>query len=258
MPLPPRDFTQIGPNEGEILATLGATPGGIGDLARGLSGAQVARRREEGEWCFTEILDPLLAGERDTILPRLRGMRDEDEPVFASSAASRAARGDPRELDFGALLAEFGRVRAETVALLRGLDDAGWQRRGTSPSRGPLTIEQYARSIAERIALDAMPSAARSTGSNSLSRARGIDGPWRLDGSAVVARQLPRHGSACATGVCWPANPAFTDPNGRAILIADEGGGQKVGKVASGFERGADTRGDPHACPRARDAGRRR
>jgi len=73
MPLPPRDFTQIGPNEGEILATLGATPGGIGDLARGLSGAQ----------------------------------------------------------------------------LLRGLDDAGWQRRGTSPSRGPLTIEQYARSVAE-------------------------------------------------------------------------------------------------------------
>jgi len=149
MPLPPRDFTQIGPNEGEILATLGATPGGIGDLARGLSGAQLAKRPEEGEWCFTEILDHLLAGERDTILPRLRLMRDKDEPVFASSAAARAARGDPRDLDFGAMLAEFGRVRAETVALLRRLDDAGWQRRGTSPSRGPLTIEQYARSVAE-------------------------------------------------------------------------------------------------------------
>src|SRR3989442_1355627 len=86
MPLPPRDFTQIGPNEGEILATLGATPGGIGDLARGLSGAQLAKRPEEGEWCFTEILDHLLAGERDTILPRLRGVRDEDAPVFASPA----------------------------------------------------------------------------------------------------------------------------------------------------------------------------
>src|SRR2546429_610758 len=91
MPLPPRDFTQIGPNEGEILATLGATPGGIGDLARGLSGAQRAKRPEEGEWCFTEILDHLLAGERDTILPRLRGMPDEAQPGFPSSAASRAA-----------------------------------------------------------------------------------------------------------------------------------------------------------------------
>src|SRR2546426_10147319 len=89
MPLPPRDFTQIGPNEGEILATLGATPGGIGDLARGLSGAQLAKRPEEGEWCFTEILDHLLAGARDTILPRRRGMRDEDEPVFASRSEER-------------------------------------------------------------------------------------------------------------------------------------------------------------------------
>src|SRR2546428_762521 len=91
----------------------------------------------------------VVAGGGDGCLPGLRGMRGGGGRVFASSAAWRAARGDPRDLNFWALLAEFGRLRAETVALLRGLDDAGWQRRGTSPSRGPLTIEQYARSMAE-------------------------------------------------------------------------------------------------------------
>ena len=38
-------------------------------------------------------------------------------------------------------LASFMAQRAELVAALRGLDDAGWARRGLHEEAGPITIE---------------------------------------------------------------------------------------------------------------------
>jgi len=134
----------------DLLRTLGATPDRINDLARQLSPAQLWRQPKDGEWSIGEIVNHLLVGERDVILPRLQRMRVEHSPVFPSSAATRSGfGGEPKRGDFDADLNAFRTVRAETLAFLDGLHDAEWQRSGTTPTRGTLTLEAYARYLAE-------------------------------------------------------------------------------------------------------------
>lgn len=134
----------------ELLEALGATPDRIESLANGLSSAQLVCRRKEGEWSIAEILNHLLVGEREVILPRLQRMLLEEAPTFPSSAASRtgfAAAPAPR--DFGEGLAAFRQVRNRTIAFLKRLGESDWQRIGTTPTRGTLTIEAYAGYLAE-------------------------------------------------------------------------------------------------------------
>ncbi len=47
--------------------------------------------------------------------------------------------------DFTLDLATLRALRAQTVTVLEALADAGWERVGTSPTRGTLTIEGWAR-----------------------------------------------------------------------------------------------------------------
>jgi len=134
----------------EILDTLRATPDRVEASARGLSPEQLARRPKEGEWSIGEILRHLLIGERDVILPRLRRMLWEDSPVFPSSAPSRTGFAEaPAPGDFAEDLSHFHRVRGQTLTFLEGLGGGDWQRTGTTPTRGTLTIEAYARYLAE-------------------------------------------------------------------------------------------------------------
>lgn len=134
----------------ELLETLGITPDRVESLARGLSAARLTRRPREGEWSMAEILNHLLVGERDVILPRLQRMRLEDAPKFPSSATSRTGfAAEPAQRDFREDLAAFRRVRSQTIAFLKSLGPRDWQRIGTTPTRGTLTIEAYARYLAE-------------------------------------------------------------------------------------------------------------
>ena len=134
----------------EILATLRATPNRVEASTRGLSPEQRARRPKEGEWSIGEILHHLLIGERDVILPRLRRMLGEDSPVFPSSAPSRTGfAAHPAPGDFAEDLSAFRSVRSHTLAFLEGLGGGDWQRTGTTPTRGILTIEAYAQYLAE-------------------------------------------------------------------------------------------------------------
>ena len=99
---------------------------------------------------MNEIVSHLLVGERDVILPRLKRMLRDDAPIFPSSASSRS-RGPAGAVpdDFDAALVAFRRVREETLGFLRALKDLDWQRFGTTPTRGMVTIEAYARYLVE-------------------------------------------------------------------------------------------------------------
>lgn len=136
----------------EILETLRGTPNRVEVLAHGLSPAQLAERPKEGEWSMGEILNHLLVGERDVIFPRLQRMLLEEAPTFPTSATSRAGfAATPAPREFSEDLAAFRQVRSRTVAFLTGLG-AGpghWLRIGTTPTRGTLTMEAYARYLAE-------------------------------------------------------------------------------------------------------------
>jgi hypothetical protein len=82
--------------------------------------------------------------DRDTFLPRLRRMLTEDRPVFESRDRERQDTSDLQNL-----LGAFEAARREVVRILRDLDAPGWSREGVSPSRGVVTVEAYALTMAD-------------------------------------------------------------------------------------------------------------
>jgi len=133
----------------KALRILGATPQRLRDLVHDLSPAQLGRQPADGEWTISEIVNHLLLGERDVILPRLRRMREEDAPSFPSSLDDRTGfAAAPIADEAGWDVERFRLVRHETLAFLRALEEADWHRRGTTPTRGTLTIEAYVEYLA--------------------------------------------------------------------------------------------------------------
>jgi len=124
------------------LARMGATASLLRELSADVDAEMAARPPRVGEWPIAEVVRHLVHGDRDTFLPRLRRMVAERRPSFAKSVL---AAGDAS--DVSTLVAAFAGARVEALKILRGLDAAGWQREGVSPSRGPLTIETYATTM---------------------------------------------------------------------------------------------------------------
>ena len=138
----------------KLLETLGTTPDRLESLAHSLSTAQLARRPKKGEWSMAEILNHLLVGEREVIFPRLQRMLLETAPKFPSSATNRTGfAAEPAARDVSEELAAFRQVRRQTVAFLESLGEADWQRIGTTPTRGTLTIEAYTRYLVDQPAV---------------------------------------------------------------------------------------------------------
>lgn len=127
-----------------VIAKLAATAGLLRLLAEDVSADQGTRPPKPGEWSVAEVVRHLVEGERDTFLPRLRRMLAEERPVFESQDRGAARDG----LDLTALLAGFESARSDVVGVLRGLEPAGWARQGVSPSRGAVTVEGYAATMA--------------------------------------------------------------------------------------------------------------
>jgi uncharacterized damage-inducible protein DinB len=126
------------------VASMRVTPAMLREISRDCTPEQAWTRPSAGEWSIAEVVRHLLEGERDTFVPRLRRMLDETRPVFDTSRS-----GPETATDLNALLLGFESARRQAVALLEGLDEAGWQRQGVSPSRGPLSVQTYAQTMAE-------------------------------------------------------------------------------------------------------------
>jgi hypothetical protein len=101
----------------------------------------------EGEWGPAEVVRHLIAVEAAVWQSRLARVAAEDDPHWAWTEPGLAAGFDDASLD--EVLAVFAASRAETVAEIRALDDAGWSRSGTHATYGRLDIEGLLR-----IALD--------------------------------------------------------------------------------------------------------
>jgi uncharacterized damage-inducible protein DinB len=126
-----------------VVASLRATPGLLRHLTADATPAQATTPPAPGQWSIAEVVRHLVEGDRDTFVPRLRRIVAETRPSFD---ARRREAGDAADL--ATLLDVFAKARGQAVELLGGLDDAGWRREGVSPSRGALTIESYARTMA--------------------------------------------------------------------------------------------------------------
>jgi len=134
----------------EVTEAIAAGPERVRRAADGLTAAQMRQRPRAGDWSIKEIMAHLLKVERDLFLPRLTRLASEDRPVFASfDADAWAGERDHREGDFQDERRLFAALRAETVALLRGLPESAAGRIGLSGFFGPVTLAEYATHVAD-------------------------------------------------------------------------------------------------------------
>lgn len=104
------------------------------------SAAHAAARRPTpaGEWTPSEVVRHLIAVESEVWQQRLRQVAAEDDPHWPWTEPDRWLGEPGATLD--ELLARFAAGRAETVAHVDALDDAGWARTGTHATFGVLDV----------------------------------------------------------------------------------------------------------------------
>jgi hypothetical protein len=106
------------------------------------------RRPAPGEWAAVEVVAHL-ADTEERALGRVRRMVAEDAPVLEPfDQAALAVERRYLELDVAMELRRFAALRADHVALLESLDDAGWSRTGIHGEHGRMTVERYETHVA--------------------------------------------------------------------------------------------------------------
>jgi len=126
----------------ELLKGLRNMPVVLRTLVAELPDEVVRRRSEPGEWAIVEVVAHLADTDERT-LGRLQSMLAQESPKLpaydqAALAEERGYLSMPLEREF----ARFEALRAEHVALLESLDDAGWRRIGRHSEHGPITVQQ--------------------------------------------------------------------------------------------------------------------
>ena len=146
---------------------LALTPGEVAAALAGREAAALARRPDSVNWSPTEIVchlrdveelfqvrfHTILALDAPTIL--VVGASPDDLARWRIAATAShpldqerwAEDRQYRRQDPHLALAAFRRRRGDTVALLRGLSAAEWERVGIHPSRGRLTLGDWVTSL---------------------------------------------------------------------------------------------------------------
>jgi DinB superfamily len=132
----------------EILKTLRATPVVLRALVDGIEDARLRRRPAPGEWATIEVVGHLTDTE-ERALGRVRRMVAEDDPQL--EAFDQEALAEERRylgLDLAGELARLEQLRRQHVAVLEGLDAAGWERTGRHGEHGTMSVELYETHVA--------------------------------------------------------------------------------------------------------------
>ena len=103
-----------------------------------LARAAASARPVEGEWSAAENVRHLIAVEDEVWHARLEQLAREPDPHWPWIEPPPASF--PGDDDIDTVVARFASSRAETVAHLDGLDDAGWVRTGTHATFGVLDV----------------------------------------------------------------------------------------------------------------------
>ena len=132
----------------EHLARLERTPDDLAAAIAGAPDARLSKRPDGRSWCAKEVVCHLRDFE-ELFLAFFQAMLDLDDPAYSGGDPDRWAE-DRQYLrnDTGEALAAFRRRRAESLAFLRHLRPADWDRGGVHPTRGRLTMREFAGLIA--------------------------------------------------------------------------------------------------------------
>jgi DinB superfamily len=132
----------------EIVKTLRATPVVVRVLVAEVDDARLRRRPAPGEWAIIEVVAHL-ADTEERALGRVRRMLAEDDPELASfDQEALAEERHYLDLDLEGELTRLEQLRREHLAVLEGLDGAGWERTGRHGEHGELTVELYETHVA--------------------------------------------------------------------------------------------------------------
>lgn len=114
---------------------LTSQPRELEQLLGSLDDAAARYRYAPGKWSVKEIVGHLCDAERIFAYRLLRIGRDDSTPLpgFDENAYVPPGEFDARPLP--GLLRELAAVRASTVALVEGLPEAAWQRRGQASGK---------------------------------------------------------------------------------------------------------------------------
>jgi uncharacterized damage-inducible protein DinB len=118
--------------EGDILTILEQGAQATTSLLKGLSPSQANFRYAPGKWSVKEVLGHVIDAERIFAYRALRFSRGDQTPVPGFEQEGYIQHGNFGARSLSDLIAEFETVRQSTLFLLRNLDDAAWQRRGTA------------------------------------------------------------------------------------------------------------------------------
>lgn len=129
--------------EGDLLDILESQWEELGCLLEELDDEAADYRYAEGKWSVKELLGHLLDAERIFAYRLLCIARGEQAPLPGFDENAYVAKGGFAARPLEALLEEYDLVRGSTLALLRGLDEASFDRRGTS-NKNPVSVRALA------------------------------------------------------------------------------------------------------------------
>jgi len=128
----------------EVLAVLRRTPATLRALLDGLPPPLIEANEGPDTFSPRDVVGHLIHGEETDWVPRLRIIMERGESRPFEPFDRTGFRKTLAGLSMGELLARFGRLRAENLAVVEGLDlrPAQLERRGTHPSLGAVTLGQ--------------------------------------------------------------------------------------------------------------------
>jgi hypothetical protein len=119
-------------NRDEMVETFAAFPGRFATAAR----VAEARVFPNGEWGPSEVGRHLIAVERKVWWTRFASIVEEDEPHWSWMEPGLEPRMENATLE--EVLARHAEVRARSISILDGFDEAAWARTGVHATFGRL------------------------------------------------------------------------------------------------------------------------
>lgn len=126
-----------------LLASLAAVPDRVAVAAL----AAVTRPVPSGEWTAEQVVRHLVAVETEVHQARLRDLATQREPQWSWTEPGPWP-GEP-DLGLAGVLRRFGDLRAETMTVVKGLDEAGWARTGHHAALGRLDVAGVLRNAVD-------------------------------------------------------------------------------------------------------------
>jgi len=139
-------YVKLVPNE-NILTALEQVGAETQKVLRAIDEAKSQHRYAPGKWSIREVVGHIADAERVFTYRALRFARADatELPGFDQDVWSTTTNAHARTL--ASLLDELQALRASTVSLFRGFDDAAWDRSGIA-SKNPVTVRALAFIVA--------------------------------------------------------------------------------------------------------------